>query len=133
MPNRTRSDILLKQTKALPAAGASASTDSVDLVQANAYPVNESFDVKVSVPATPDLVDTKIITFTIEDSADDSSFAAVTGLSTLTVTADGDGGAAAERIVKLPGSARRYVRATADVPADGGDNTAVEFALEILT
>lgn len=126
-------DAKLIRAQALPAADAANSTASIDL-GAKPWPTTETVHVQVSIPATPALVEAKTITLTIEDSADDSSFAAVTGLSTLVVTgaAEAAGGAAAVRKVILPPGVRRYLRATAAVEDAGGVNTGVSYTLELI-
>ena len=128
--SRNLQDALLIKSSALPAANASNATASIDLT---ATTQDESpFEVSLSVPATPNLADTKKITFTFEDSADNSSFAAIAPLATLVVTGTASGGAAAERIVRLPGVTRRYIRASAAVESAGGTNTAVSYTLGLI-
>ena len=120
-------------TKALPAAAAANETDSINL-QVNAAGVNQDrIDWRISIPATPSLANTKTITLTLKDSADDSSFDAVPGIAPIVLTgAGGVGAAALSRIVKLPPSTRRYLRLDAAVEADGGNNTAVSYTLSAL-
>jgi len=127
---RNLQDALLIKSSALPAANANNATASIDLTattQDETY-----FEVSLSVPATPNLADTKKITFTFEDSADNSSFAAIAPLATLVVTGTATGGAAAETIVRLPGVTRRYIRAKAAVENAGGTNTAVSYTLALI-
>ena len=128
---RALKDAELIVTTALPAAAASNSSDSIDLGQTTQ---EETYnEVLLSVPATPALVDDKTITFTFEDSADNSSFAAVTGLSTLVTTGAGGAGAAAtSRRVRLPAGTRRYLRVTAAVLTAGGNNTGVSYTLALV-
>ena len=125
-------DELLKVTKALPAADANADSDSIDLEQASAFPLNESIDVELAIPALPALVNTKTVTFTFKDSADDSTFANIAALATLVITGGASGAAATTRVVRLPSSARRYINVNAAVEADGGDNTGVSYTLSLL-
>ncbi|NDD52889.1 hypothetical protein EBZ39_03245 [bacterium] len=130
MPRSVKDAELIK-VKALPAAAASNNTDSIDLGQLTQE--ETYFEVELSVPATPALVDTKTITFTFQDSADNSSFAAITGLSTLVLTgAGGAGAAAATRRVRLPAAARRYLRVSAAVETGGGSNVAVSYTLALV-
>lgn len=109
-------DANLIKTVALPAAGASAQTDAIDLMQG---PDQEPrFEVEVSLPALPSLADTKSATVTLQDSADNVTFAAIAALAALVVTgAGGAGAAAASRKVRLPTNTRQYVRA--NVAVDG--------------
>jgi hypothetical protein len=130
---RAFKDLQLIKTSALPAAAANNSTAAIDLQQAAAGVNLDKVDVEVAVPATPSLVDAKIITFTIQDSANGTDFAAVTGLATLVVTgAGGVGAAAATRTVKLPTGTRRYIRANAAVESGGGSNIAVSYSISLL-
>lgn len=133
MSLRMLEDAALKTVKALPAAAAAASQTAIDLGQVTSESVNEAFDVLLSVPAVPALVDAKTIIYQFEDSADNSSFAAIAQLATVTSTGAGGAGAAAvSHRVKLPPSTRRYVRVTATVLAAGGDNTGVSFTTKLL-
>jgi hypothetical protein len=126
-------DALLTVTKALPAAAASNSSDSIDLGSAGPA-VLERVNLEISVPALPALVEDKTVTITIQDSADNSSFAAVTGLSTFVITGGvGNGAAAATRTVRLPPTTRRYINALQAVLTAGGDNTGVSVTYKLLT
>jgi hypothetical protein len=132
MNQKGLTDLNLTVSKALPAAGASASTDSLDLGTTTGGRIPR-VELRLKVPATPDLVDTKTIIYTFEDSADNSSFAAVADLPTVTSTgAGGVGAAAVERNFKLPIGIRKYVRVTAAVLAAGGSNIAVSFTLALV-
>jgi len=126
-------DSSLSVTTALPAAGATANSASIDLRQTTADTINEQFEVQVLLPATPSLADTKNVTITFQDSADNSSFAAIPELATLVVTgAGGVGASAATRTVRLPSSARRYLRISQAVDSAGGSNTGVSTTLQLL-
>lgn len=119
-------------TKALPAAAASAVTASLDLGQDKIQSL-EAIEFEISVPATPALVDAKTIIYTVEDSADNSSFAAVDpAITTTSLGAGGVGAAAKLTRFRLPSHTRRYVRLKATVLTGGGDNTAVSFTLAAL-
>lgn len=138
MPTNTKNvrniqDAALQAVIALPAAGATAVTAGIDLGQTLGGEL-EGVDVVVEIPATPALVDAKVITVTVKDSADNITFAAITGLDTPTVTgvATGQGGPALERRFRLPQATRRYIRAEAAIPADGGSNIAKSMTLSVL-
>ena len=124
-------DAQLVRSKTLPAAGASASTETLELrATTRAAP---HVEVEGAVPALPNLAADKSVTITLEDSADASTYAAISGLAALKVTgAVGGGGAAASQRVRLPSAARRYLRATAAVEAAGGNNTAISFTLGLI-
>ena len=124
-------DAELTRTLALPDAGNSASSESIDLSATEQAECH--FEVEIKVPALANLADTKSVTVTLEDSADDASFAAIAGLAPLEVTGGAGGGAAAASLrVRLPNTARRYLRATADVEAAGGDSTADSLTLGLI-
>lgn len=131
---RTITDADLTVTTALPAAAADVDSDSIDFGAASIAAL-ESVELEISIPATPDLTEDDTITLTIQDSADDSTFAAVEELEPLVVTgaAAAAGGAAATRKYRLPSSAKRYVNVNAAVLTGGGDNTDVSFTWRILS
>lgn len=132
MANRAIKDTRLQVVKALPAAAANNDSDSIDLGQVLGGNI-EGIELEISVPALPDLVEAKTVTITIQDSADDSSFATLAGLSTLVITGGTGGGAAAtSRVVRLPRITRRYVRFNSAVLTAGGDNTGVSVTASVL-
>ena len=125
------SDINMERTKALPAAGAAAVSDSVDLYADEVGPVGANLEVHLELPALASLVDDKTCTITFQDSADDSTFAAVAGAPTLTLTGAGGAGAAADKVrFYLPPATRQYVRFSVAVAASGGDNTAASATMK---
>lgn len=117
-------DAQLTTTKALPAAGAANYHDAIDLGGADEAAL-ERAELVVDVPATPALVDTKVITLTVKDSANGTDFTAIGVVAPLTVTGTASGGVAASFRVRLPSDTRRYVRVDQSVPADAGTNTAI--------
>lgn len=124
-------DAALSKSKALPAAGAANYSTSIDLGSTKLGPLADLIEIEIAIPATPSLVDDKTIILTLKDSADDSTFAAIAAVGTLTVTGAGGAGAAAASLrVKLPPATRRYLRVDAAVLAAGGDNTAVSYTLK---
>jgi hypothetical protein len=137
MPNqlytRNLRDLAFEVSKALPAAGASAYTNALDLGQDKMQSL-EAVEFEISLPATPSLADTKKITLTIQDSADGSTFADVDPLISTTVTgvATSQGGPAKAVRFRLPSQTRRYVRLAAAVEAAGGSNIAVSATLAAL-
>lgn len=134
MAGRNRQDANLNRSKALPAAGASASSDSINLGAFAGFGSIRPEEVNLifGVPATPSLTEAKVITLTIEDSADNSSFTAIASIAARTITgqAAAAGGAAFEDKIPLPYDARQYIRITAAVESGGGSNIAVSFYLK---
>jgi len=132
MSIHTRRDALLSVTKALPAAGANNDSGSIDLGSPTPIVVGDSIEVEVALPVLANLAKNKTVTCTLHDSADNTTFAAITGLSTLVVTGGDNGAAAASRVVRLPSSVKRYIRVNTAVLTDGGDNTASSVKLSVL-
>jgi len=131
--SRKIKDFNLTVTTALPAAAANADSDSIDMGSAGSAAL-ESIELEISIPATPDLTDDDTITLTVQDSADDSTFATVTELEPLVVTGAGGAGAAAASIkYRLPSSTRRYINVNAAVLTGGGDNTDVSYTWRLLS
>ena len=133
MSTRTIKDALLAKSVALPAADANVNTAGIDLGQVTAFPINEEIDFAVDVPVTTALVHTKLITFKVQDSADNISFVDVVGLGAQTVVGiSGNGNAATTLTWKLPGITRRYVAVNIAVPSDGGTVTAGTATARLL-
>ena len=131
--NRALKDGLLTKTNALPAQDTNNDGTSIDLGQVNLGPTGDHIELEISVPALPALANDQTMTFTVQDSADDSTFATLAGLSTLVLTgAGGTGAAAATRVVRLPRTTRRYIRVNAAASATAGNNTAVSRTISIL-
>lgn len=130
---RNIQDAALQAVIALPAAGATAVTAGIDLGQTLGGEL-EGLDVVVEIPATPALVDAKVITVTLKDSANGTDFTAIPNLAVPTITgiATGAGGSAMEFRVRLPQATRRYIRAEAAIPGDGGSNIAKSMTLSVL-
>lgn len=124
----TREDQLTNKFKALPAASASAVTDSLDLGGAG---ILGKVEFEFGHEALPALVDSKTVTLTIQDSADNVTFSTVFDVAALlSMGAGGNGTDPAFSTVKLPSTTKRYIRARASVTAAGGDNTAKKFYLK---
>lgn len=132
MPNYSRNlaDASFSKSIALPAAAATAYTPAMNLGQSLIQSL-EQIEFEITVPATPALVDAKTITFTVQDSADGTTFAAVDpAISTvITGVATSQGGPATAKRFRLPSQTRQYVRLKIDVLTAGGDSTAVSATL----
>ena len=124
-------DAKLRATAALPAAGATRTTEGIDLGPVP-WPLVENVVAAVRVPATPALASGKAITVALHDSENNSSFTIVSGVPSQTITGGASGGAASEIRFVIPKTVRRYVRANVGVAADGGANTGVDFAFELV-
>lgn len=126
-------DEQLKVTKALPAAAATNYSDSIDLRDSAPGIKMRNAEIEVALPATPSLVDDKTITLTLQDSADDSTFADIEQLAAIVVTgAGGGGGSAVTRKFKLPEDVKRYVRLKQAVLTAGGSNVAISTTVSVV-
>jgi hypothetical protein len=130
---RNIKDADLIKTVALAAAGASSSTGSIDLNVSSGSALTENIELVLDIPVLSALVDAETVTVTIEDSADNSSFAAVAGLGTKVATGTETPGTAAaiQQRYRFPDNVRRYVRATAAVSASAGDNTGDSITISL--
>lgn len=130
---RKRTDALLVREKALPdssAAAATTYTASIRLgLQANI--AAENFSVEIYTEETT-LNSGKVIVFKLQDSADDSSFADVTGHAAYQVTAGAASTSIADTFeIRLPDIVREYIRAAAVGEATGGDHSAADFGIRL--
>lgn len=126
-------DVLLKVTKAMPAANANHNSATLDLGPSGGAHAGTAPQLLLELPATPALVDAKSITLTVQDSLDDSTYATVEGYGNLKVTGAGGAGAAAKTWkLKLHDHVRRYVQINIAVENAGGDNTAKSLTASIV-
>jgi len=118
--NRNQTDANYESTVTLLAAG--ANTASFDLEQATGGDIEAIvFELAAPALATAELSDTKVVTYKLEDSADNSSWASVDPLIQTTQTGAGGAGAAAKTIrFRLPANTRRYVRIAQTASATPG-------------
>lgn len=126
-------DAKLISTHAFPAAGAAVDCSGIDLGARTSPRGTFPGDVQLEISweALPNLVDSKSITFTVQDSADNSSFT-TTHVTHLITGGTGNGLAAGSKRVRLNSDVRRYVNVNASVPADAGNNTAKYFTAAIV-
>lgn len=125
-------DILKQIVTAFPAANANATSSAIDLEQICGGDL-DNIVIELAIPATTALVEDKVVTFNMYDSANGSSFAAIDpAISTTIVGASGNGSAAKVVAFRLPVNARRYVAVNCAVENGGGDNTAKSFTLSLL-
>ena len=132
MSNRNIKDASKQVTKALPAAAASANSDSIDLGHSPGQ--IENVEVEIVVEATTALVNAKYIQVKLQDSADDSSFADIAEIADplITITSSGGGSDETKLQVRLPRTVRRYIRAVATVETGGGSVIANNFITRLL-
>lgn len=129
-------DAALKVTKAFPAAGASNSSDPLDL-KARGTPQGETpahAEVWLTIPTVAALADTKTLTIQLEESDDNSTYSSTgTGLPSFVLTGAGGAGATGYTAkIRLKPSAPRYLRATSTVASAGGTITGSSLTLELF-
>lgn len=124
-------DVQQARSLANPAASANANSASIDL-----GPSGGSFlqhgQLRFDIPAMPNLAAGETLTLTIQDSADNTSFASAVGYSTIVITGQA-GGSPAQTIRRpIATGLRRYVRFNS-ARGTGGNVTAqsVTFGLEL--
>lgn len=123
------------QRVALAAADSSANTTALDLGGSTSFgQAYDNLQLRVAIDALPNLTNSSYsVTVTVQDSADNSSFATVAGLGNLTVAGVSTTGATASSIqIPIPSHTRRYVRINVASPASGGDHTAAYASVETL-
>lgn len=121
---RNIKDTLKTVTKALPAAGANVNCDTIDLETAGGIKP-ENLEVEISIPSgISALVDGKVVTIKMQDSADDNSYADTDPLIQTTATGKTGNGYDGKTVrFRLPPNVKRYIQFNASVPADAGTIT----------
>lgn len=123
-------DLDLTISRALPAQSTTDYSSAIDLMATNPERIGALTDLYIKVPATT-CATGQTITLTVQDSADNSSFAAVTGVATLVLTGASNATAETERTIKLPPGVRRYVRVSIAMSATTGDQTAITVTIHL--
>lgn len=116
----TREDAYFSISRTLPVQNSNNDSTAIDLEDVSPELVGEGAVLYINVPATT-CATGQTITVTVQDSANNSSFAAVASLPTLVLTGVSNATAAAERQYRLPPSIRRYVRINIATSATTGD------------
>jgi hypothetical protein len=123
-------DALLTITRAFPAQNTNANSGAIDLLTASPDWVSRHANLLLNVPATTTATG-QTITITLQDSADGTTFAAVTGYSTIVLTGASNATAALERVIILPSYVRRFVNVNIAMSATTGDQTARIVTLKL--
>lgn len=119
--NRNIQDKNYTSTVAIAQAG--ANTASFDLEQVTGGDINDVV-FELVAPTAAGISDTKVVTYTLQDSADNSSWAAVDpGISTTQTGAGGAGITAKTVRFRLPANTRRYVRIAQTMTSSAGTVT----------
>jgi hypothetical protein len=134
MPSNLRNlrDKALLISKAIPAQNTNTNSDAIDLGSASPWADVENVDFEVVLPAQATMTTGQTITATIQDSADNSSFAAVARLATIVQTGASSAGPLVTAIVKLPRNVRRYLRINIACSATAGESLAGNATLQPL-
>jgi hypothetical protein len=128
----SRQDAQLTVLTALPAAGATANTSSIDLGIAAPTLAGTDSSFTITIPATTTATG-QTFTFTVQDSDDNSSFASVAPMASRVITGVSNATAATTFSWRFPSSVRRYVRVSAVASATTGNQTAISFTSQVLT
>ena len=133
MPTFNRRNLVDAQaqvTRALPAAAANVTSSGIYL--GGQGPHRERLKLRVNIPANTVLVATKTLTLSLQDSANNSSFAATSPSQAIAITGD-TGFAAQELYFDIPASARDYVGVNFAVETGGGDNTGTTATISLVS
>lgn len=107
-------------------AASSGSTAAVDLIQAVPYPTTEVINFWVSSSMLVGTSGSLSYTYTLQDSANNVTFADIATLAPMTGAADSAGtSSATQAVYKMPPICRRYVRVYAAGPAGSSGATGV--------
>lgn len=127
-------DALLTATTALPTQTNTANSASIDLGVAAPALAGTHSDLVITAPDGAALTTGQTLTFTIQDSADNSTFAAVPSLATYVVTGVSNlVPVGSNRAFRLPPTVRRYVRVSCAASATAGTSASVSFVAQLLT
>lgn len=118
----TRKDVNYLVTRSLPAQNTNNNSTALDLEIAAPQFAGEYSEVEVVIPATTTATG-QTITVTLQDSADNVSFAQIPECETLVLTGVSNATALTPRRWRLPRSVRRYVRINIAMSATTGDQT----------
>jgi hypothetical protein len=115
--NRNQQDANYTSTVAIAQAGANSAV--FDLEQPIGGDI-EGFVLQIAAPTAASISDTKVLTYTVKDSADGVTFAVLDPTIATTQTATGAGVVAKTVRVKLPPVTRRYVRVEQTATSSAG-------------
>ena len=114
-----------------PAQNANLNSASLDLRMAGNV-AREQFEVLITFDAAPNLASAQTLTLTLQDSADNITFANVTNVSTVVQTGGSSGAALATARIALPSTIRRYIAFNDAASATAGSNTANGFTFQLV-
>lgn len=129
---RNVTDALLTVSTAIPTQNTNVNGTAIDLGQTSPWPVMDDVEVLVTLPAQASMTNGQTVTATLQDSADNSSFAAISALATIVQTGASSAGPAVTARVSLPSGVRRYLRINIASSATAGVSTAVSATLSLV-
>lgn len=126
-------DKQLSVTQALPNGAATVNGASIDLQNGPRGDFLAHCQVELAAPAlvVGDLANSSTMTYKLEDSADNSSFATVFDAVCVQTGAGGVGAAAETVNIRLPTTIRRYIRITA-TNSNSGDASDKSYTWRLL-
>lgn len=118
---------------ALPSAG-SGTTQSAGVNLDGVTPVLEEFELEITAPvlAQSILSNGDTMTYKVQDSADNITFADVADSVVLQTGAGGSGAAAITQRYRVPSDVNQYVRVAATMSSGGTDASAVSATVKFL-
>ena len=129
---RNLKDASLSVTKAYPAAGSNNNSATIDLGSVPPAFQADRIEVEVSTPALSAFVtSTKYVTYNIQDSADDVTYANV-GLTFQIAGVATTGSLANKTRFRLPSNVRRYIQLNQAETSGGEDITASSSTFSVL-
>lgn len=127
-------DALLSATTALPTQGNIVIQSAIDLGPTNPSLAGTVSDLIINAPDGATLNTGQTLTFNVQDSADNVSFANVNTLPSYVVTgASNVVPAGSSRTFRLPPNIRRYMRVSCAASATAGTSASASFTFQILT
>lgn len=127
---RNLADAASQVTRALPAAAANVTSSGIYL--GGDGPHKERLKVRVELPVNTVLVATKLLTITLQDSADNSSFAAAAPAQSFVITGN-TGFPAQDVYFDINNSIRDYVAVNFAVETGGGNNTTTTATISVVS
>lgn len=129
--HRAIKDASLIVAAALPDEDSDVNSDTIDLGAGGFVP--EEIEIEIGIPALADLEDDTSVTITLQDSADDETYANVDPLIQTSVTGADSAGSEAKTIrFRLPANIRRYVQFNQAVDDEAGTLTAFSVTYSLL-
>lgn len=124
-------DLTLQANIALPNAANTVNTNGIDL-GATPYPAATK-KIEVQILTTQSTgANSKNINVTLQDSADNSTFAAIPELAAKVIAGNAANFPAASDVYALPPTVRRYIRASALGEANGGNASDGTLTIALL-